>query len=388
MEYRGKVEEEIFEADGESQTLQSSNLAEVTRNLVPPEVEIAISTEPLEVLDSFKRFQNFGGRVDQWTTADQNSVKRGLESPWEKFLRLQNELKELQNDLGVMVNVEKKEKASLWEYLQAETERVIAESVAVGQNPAWERIKEQNPGATEASIFQDLIAKMQVLSTNTASPSPAQQAPPLPREVLALEERLHRLEALVGQQSNLADLETSVYPESIVHQASVGSSVPLIKVAQHLEERIALLDTKTLDTIKAKFKLLRSDLESLTSGSSSGSTGAAAKAVSTAAANEIKIFEAAKKIEGFAERVRQIESVADDLPVLAVRLKTLENVHWNATTTVQRLDELETQAKDLASLLQSNDEVLTAMKQGLEANLQVFQENVQQVEARLASLGK
>lgn len=195
------------------------------------------------------------------------------------------------------------------------------------------------------------------LSTNTASPSPAQQAPPLPREVLALEERLHRLEALVGQQSNLADLQTSVYPESIVHQASVGSSVPLIKVAQQLEERIALLDTKTLDTIKAKSKLLRSDLESLTSGSSSGSTGAAAKAVSTAATNEIKIFEAAKKIEGFAERVRQIESVADDLPVLAARLKTLENVHWNATTTVQRLDELETQAKDLASLLQSNDEV-------------------------------
>lgn len=389
MEYRGKVEEEIFEADGEPQSLQSSNLTEVTRNQVAPEVEIAISTEPLEVLDSFKRFQNSGGRVDQWTTADQISVKRGLESPWEKFLRLQNELKELQSDLGVMVNVEKKEKASLWEYLQAETERVIAESAAVGQNPAWERIREQNPGATEASVFQDLISKMQLLSNNASSTIPSQQAaPPVPREVLALEERLHRLEALVGQQSNLADLQTSVYPESIVHQASIGSSVPLIKVAQHLEERIALLDTKTLDTIKAKSKLLRSDLESLTSGSSSTSAGAATKAVSSAAANEIKIFEAAKKIEGFAERVRQIESVADDLPILAARLKTLETVHWNATATVQRLDELETQAKDLTSLLQSNDEVLAAMKQGLEDNLQVFQENVQQVEARLAALGK
>lgn len=393
MEYKGKVEEEIFEDEGEHQSLQNSNLVEIARNSVAPEVEIAISNEPLEILDSFKRFQLAGGKVDQWSIADRADVRRGLESPWEKFLRLQSELKELQQDLTVMSAMEQQGKLSLWGYLQGETERAIAQASELENNSILEKTKVSSAGSVESSILEDIISKVQTLSS---TPSSASLPPPLhavPPQVLSLEERLHKLESLVGQQSNHADLQSSVYPESVIHQASIGSSVPLIKVAQHLEERIALLDNKTLDTIKAKSKLLRSDLEALTAGTpSSSSTSAAisstaAASKAAAAANEIKIFEAAKKIENFADRIKQVESVAEDLPVIVARMKTLENVHWNATTAMNRLEELETQAKNLSSLLQSNKDVLSEMKQGLEDNLNVFQEGMAQIESRLAKLG-
>lgn len=392
MEYRGKGEEEIFEAEGEPQVLQSSNLTEITRNSIVPETEVAISNEPLEMLESFKQFQKTGGKLDQWITADRIEINKGLESPWEKFLRLQCELKSLKQDLSVMSSMEQNGKASLWAYLQSETERVLRESGELEGNPVWEVVKGASSGPVEEAILAELITKVQALSTTPSSTvAPAKQL--VPREIAALEERLHRLESLVGHQSNLADLQTGVYPESIVHQASVGSSVPLIKVAQHLEERIALLDSKTLDTIKAKAKLLRSDLEALTAGNTSNATAAttaasamAAAGKAAAAANEIKIFEAAKKIETFSERVKQVESIAEDLPIIVARMKTLEQVHWNATTAMNRLEELETQAKDIDAILLSNREVLTTMKQGLEENLTEFQKGVQQIESRFATL--
>jgi hypothetical protein len=393
MEYRGKGEEEIFEAEGEPQVLQSSNLTEITRNSIAPETEVAISNEPLEMLESFKQFQKTGGKLDQWVTADRIEINKGLESPWEKFLRLQCELKSLQQDLSVMSSMEQNGKASLWAYLQSETERVLRESGELEGNPVWEVVKGASSGHVEKTILAELITEVQALSTTPSSTVAPLAKQLVPREIVALEERLHRLESLVGHQSNLADLQTGVYPESIVHQASVGSSVPLIKVAQHLEERIALLDTKTLDTIKAKAKLLRSDLEALTAGNTSNATAAttaasamAAAGKAAAAANEIKIFEAAKKIETFSERVKQVESIAEDLPIIVARMKTLEQVHWNATTAMNRLEELETQAKDIDAILQSNREVLTTMKQGLEENLTEFQKGVQQIESRFAAL--
>jgi hypothetical protein len=393
MDYRGKGEEEIFEADGESQALQSSNLAEITRNSVAPEIEVALSNEPLEILESFKQFQRTGRKLDQWSIADKNEIRKGLESPWEKFLRLQSELRNLQQDLSVMSSVEQNGKASLWAYLQSETERVLRESGELEGNPVWETLKDTGSGQTEGAILAELIGKVQSLSTTPSSAVVPPAQPSVPREIIALEERLHRLESLVGHQSNLVDLQASVYPESIVHHASIGSSVPLFKVAQHLEERIALLDSKTLDTIKAKAKLLRSDLEALTAGNTASSTATttaastvAAAGKAAAAANEIKIFEAAKKIETFSERVKQVESIAEDLPIIVARMKTLENVHWNATTAMNRLEELETQAKDVDAILQSNQDVLAAMKHGLEENLKAFQQGVQHVEARFAAL--
>lgn len=392
MEYRGKEEEEVFESDGVVEIeRERGNVAQGLRQDVPPEIEVAISTEPLEVLGSFQYFHGSQrGKVDQWSLADRQEIRKGVETPWERFLRIQGELKDLQQDLSVFTEAEKQQKDTVWAYLQSETEKAISQSSDLQNHPSWAKFAASSKQSTvETQILGDLVTKLQNLQPPSSAVNNSRIE--VPGEVLALEERIHRLEVLLGQQSNLGDLQQSVYPDHVVNQAAIGTSIPLIKVAQHLEERLAMLDAKTLDTIKAKSKLLRSDLEALTNPSNATKTASSTSASSStltassaaAAANEIKIFEAAKKIDTLAEKVRQVESVADDLPVLVTRLKTLERVHWDATTVSQRLHLLETQTKDLGSMLQSNQEVLQAIKTGLQTNLTAVHENIAQVEARL-----
>lgn len=388
---KGKDCEEIFEYDGSSDD-QAGNVGKgytfVSKGLssATPETEVAISIDSLQTVAVMRQFQQNEATSYEdagWSAAGRMEQTKGLETPWQRFLRLQSEWKELQTDLTLLQEAENSDKASILAYLQAETEKSGHELRKLESDG---RLQGKNDPAA-AAMLENLAN--QVSSFAIASPS-SEGIMIRPSEVLLqIEQRIAKLETQLGSNTNLTDLQQSLYPENVLNPQSIGTSRPIVQVVRQLEERLALLDPKTIDTIKTKIKLLRSDLEALTGGGNNLPSHAGKSFVSSGSgATEIKIFEAAKKIETVALKLAQVESVAEDLPVIVARMKTLESVHMQASTVTSRVQTLEQQARELKQAVKSNGDVIAALRDGLAQNLVIIQANIQQVEARMDKLAK
>jgi hypothetical protein len=405
----GSDAEEIFESIGEETVLETQfSVSSLNSGSVAPETEIAIAIENPGFTDSFQYFHQYDARkydAQQWSLASKQEIDKRVESPFERYQRLKNELQSLQQDLQNISDTEREKKANIWTWLESETEKVVQESLTLENHEAWKILNKAHPltkASLEQEVYHQLQDQLQHLSEEQQKLEKFDGKKLVYNQVtmqqfLQLEKRIHRLETFLGHHTNTMDLQASIYPEHyriFPSALTIGATIPLVKVAQQLTERLTLLDVKTLDTIKTKTKILRNDLEALTSGTSSAGTSSssvsattinttAGSAAASAGATEIKIFEAAKKIEALAEKVKQIEGIVDDLPIIVTRLKTLEKVHWNATTITNRVEQLEADSKELSTLVHNNREVLDVMKEKLQENLKIMQENIAAVDARL-----
>mmetsp|Transcript_31798 Transcript_31798/g.53644 ORF Transcript_31798/g.53644 Transcript_31798/m.53644 type:complete len:438 (+) Transcript_31798:76-1389(+) len=334
-----------------------------------------------------------------------DSVERRAESPLQRYTRLRNELDVLKTDLDTMVaDITTTTGASInnnnstmWSVLQQETKLLIDNTKGLENHRALELVR-ANLTSQEQSLLNLASAaegKQATTADSQMSTSGGGAEPEVSsmnyNDVIVLEKRLHRLEILLGSDLNNLDVHAAAQTNS-TGSISAGGKVsttmasndaislfgvnnttrvfPLLDALTQLEQRVALLDPTSIETIKSKCNSLKSELE----------TTLKSKSQITA---EGKVVDAKAQLSELISTMQQVQTVAADLPALVTRLKTLEHVHVGAATVSTRLQQMEQQVADLSTSLSSNREVLAAMKESLAENIAVMQQNIQSVNHRL-----
>jgi hypothetical protein len=360
--------EEIFESDaivGENSRDAFIDALTYKTQTTDKECFITSNINPEEA------FQVFNGKVfeisrNEYSVAD--SVERRVESPLQRYSRLKSELDELKFDLDSMVVDDKSISTSVWSILQSETRKLIAHTSALENHKTLVDLR-TNIG-DETTIPTASIVVDGLLGDVTRGDSfPAVGSGD--REFLRLEQRIHQLETVLGYSQNLA--------ESTAHannKQTLLSSYPLVETISRLEQRVSMVDTAHVESLRVKTATLKNDLD------------AVSKAKTTSSASELKAVEAARKVEDLLVGVRKMEAVAEDLPALVLRLKTLERIHLSAGTFTSRLSQMEEELRGAVGDLRSNKEVLSALKEGFVENVAVMQQNVAEMETRFANFVK
>jgi hypothetical protein len=373
MSLRSSDQEQIFESDGQ----EDSTILPVGKSIPAPPPSEDVSTQSLNALSSFDFFHSasLSSHTKPANNSSSHKIHRinPLESPYERYLRLKMELNELSEELQEMQDIQSKDKQSIWALLQEETKKLCSESDSL-MSKFPQQLQVLYTGKTSeqehlhSSIFADIQNKLQTIpSSSTAvmmSPSSSSSSSVSEKSMLDLEQRVYRLEAMLGIHSNYLDLQ-------IANHDGFGQAngFPLAHIVQKLEQKVALLDNAALDMLRTKFVAFKNEV----AGSSTSGNDAV-----------MKVLDAMKKLDHFIDNVAKIDAVVDELPIILTRLKTLEGIHWNASMFASRLELMEKEIQSMAQEVASNQDVLEEIKIGLKENLTIMQENVQKVESRLA----
>ena len=370
------TKEEIFESVGGEET-KSEALATLRENAAfrlgekDPD-RGAVGQESLNPRTAFEVFAGKTYHQQSYSIADSN--ERRTESPMQRFARLRGELDDLVGDLDSLTKdqTDAGSEGKIWSVLQSEARQMVAKLVEIKDHPG---LKTQSSQITQR--FEQLSSKILENSGVTAAATSSASVSGVGSsqnysEVVGLERRVSALETILGHASNILDTEGAIRFSS--GGSAAVSTFPLVDTVARLERRVALLDPATLDALRSKASLLKTELEGVAKARSSGSGPAAGQSDAHVAA-----VEATKKVDELAEAVDRVKSIADETPALIVRLKTLDRVHTAATTFAQRLDSMEQSVSGLAQELQSNAQVLASLQQGLADNSKTILSNLQKL---------
>eukprot|EP01036_Dinobryon_divergens_P032556 gene32556-42172_t len=308
----------------------------------------------------------FGVGQTEYSLAD--SIERRVESPLQRYSRLKMELEQLKFDLDGVVVAESQQSASIYSLLQHETNALVTATRALEGHKGLELLKRTI--STSDKVLEQLVDSVKTITVRE-NPFDIEKAKNRSGvfgdlSLVALERRVATLEALLGLSSNVLDLEAS-------SGKPFSTSFPLIDAVSKMEQRLSMLDSSNLDSLRSKTSNLRAELE------------AAAKAKGSLAL-ESKALESAQKVDDLVEKVTKIEAVSNELPLIAVRLKTLDHVHKTACTFAHRLESLEADVSTLNADLKSNKDVLSALKEGMAENISIMQKNLRQMDLKVSAL--
>lgn len=321
-------------------------------------------------------FAVFNGKVfhnpgsEYYSLAD--SIERRVESPLQRYARLRGELDELRADLDLMVEneVSNSKGNAPWAVLQQEVLNLATAANTMASHKAMDLLRTGTTSHERAlagivKSVDDLNLNRDDQSLATAAEAEGAAASDS-SDLLSVEQRVHRLETLLGSTSNLID----------VTGGSGGGQkypYPLLEAVRRLEERAAALDAGELETLRVKCEQVRAELDSTL------------KSKSTLAA-EAKVAEAARQLSGLLAVADRVDAVVGDLPALVLRLKTLEQVHAAAAGFTGRLGQMEQDVRALSGQLSSNRDVLAELRTSLRDSIAAMQQNVTAVDAKIASL--
>eukprot|EP00750_Incisomonas_marina_P014478 INCI1767.2.p1 GENE.INCI1767.2~~INCI1767.2.p1 ORF type:complete len:385 (-),score=99.69 INCI1767.2:173-1327(-) len=152
----------------------------------------------------------------------------------------------------------------------------------------------------------------------------------------ALENRLYELEQVVGLKS----LDTL---------GAAGQPAPLSAVITKLEDRVRLLDPKTLARLQQKMELLNKEFENFTAQAAGIKGG------------RVELGEdiLRERVDKLFSTVQQWAPVADTIPTLIGRMQTLKTLHEESALFSQRLFSLETMQDGLQKMLQADEKALS-----------------------------
>lgn len=181
----------------------------------------------------------------------------------------------------------------------------------------------------------------------------------------ALENRLYELEQVVGLKS----LDTL---------GAAGQPAPLSAVITKLEDRVRLLDPKTLSRLQQKMELLNKEFENF-----------AAQAAGTKG-GRVELGEdiLRERVDKLFSKVQQWAPVADTIPTLIGRMQTLKALHEESALFSQRLFSLETMQEGLQKMLQADEKALTNVQKSISENMETVLANVTAVDERIAAITK
>ncbi len=178
-----------------------------------------------------------------------------------------------------------------------------------------------------------------------------------PRAV-TLEERLRKLETILGSTATATD----------------ATSESLLERLNDAERLTKDMDMKEVDKLAAKAKVVRSDLEA--------AARARQKLASSSSSSRVN-DEDARTLTALHTHLVELEGISTYLPALTVRLTELATLHSNAAEFGERLNVCEEAVNRSEKLLESVETSLNKMEEGWKGNMEVVESNVNRLDEML-----
>eukprot|EP00573_Skeletonema_grethae_P007202 CAMPEP_0201697424 /NCGR_PEP_ID=MMETSP0578-20130828/11302_1 /ASSEMBLY_ACC=CAM_ASM_000663 /TAXON_ID=267565 /ORGANISM="Skeletonema grethea, Strain CCMP 1804" /LENGTH=402 /DNA_ID=CAMNT_0048183599 /DNA_START=15 /DNA_END=1223 /DNA_ORIENTATION=- len=184
-----------------------------------------------------------------------------------------------------------------------------------------------------------------------------QQQNPSPKAV-TLEERLRKLETILGSTATATD----------------ATSKSLLERLNDAERLTKEMDIKEVDKLAAKAKVVRSDLEA--------AARARQKLASSSSSSRVN-DEDARTLTALHTHLVELEGISTYLPALTVRLTELATLHSNAAEFGERLNVCEEAVNRSEKMLESVETSLNKMEESWKGNMEVVESNVNRLDEML-----
>lgn len=320
----------------------------------PPTSQQEKSTDDEDVVDYTSNgispadaFQMFAGHMYPPPSGSSQQQEAGgkssfaKESPLDRLGRLQRELEELEQEVSALSTGSSSDEKNnpIMNTVQEFRERL--QSQKIPNQADWTAQMEQ----TVTSLSSTEAPEMEATATAKTTKATA-----------ALEERLRRLEALVGEPS-----------------VQTTGSKNLAERCIAMEKATAHLDAAATTAVAKKAKVIRQDLE------------AAAKARNKfiAASSNNRGAEDGKTIASLHEAFQQLSGMSQHLPVLAGRCQALAQQHAETATWAARLASAEQTVASMRQQLTSTEEAVGQLEKGLKENAIQMQDNMKTLDEKM-----
>lgn len=374
---------------------ETSDLPESEQN-IPAEQEEPqnenIDQPQIDMAAAFDRFRGkpgksagrragYEGYVD-YEMVGEDGMK--IESPQQKFMRLQHEIRELGEEVNrIKDNVKDEASAEKLspvaigkqlEYLQHQLtdlhlEKLLGPDASIDLSDPQGALQKRL--LTQLESFKPVQKKASTPQSKDSAPSdsvryelfyrPEQAQFSKNAKVASLEERLDRLEAALGNtsQDKLGMLTTDTDNKSVIGAVSVINS------------KLSLLEPANLDHVEVRLHSVIQKLDKI----------AEKKSTQDDAEKQNKISE----LYGM---VKKWESVADVLPQVVDRLSALKDLHEQALQFSQALSYLDTSQQEINTSLKSHGDMLKQLEGQMKDNLAVIKNNCDSLDTRIKSIQK
>jgi len=309
-----------------------------------------------------------------------SGIEKEVETPKQKFQRLQLEIHELAENLdkiekGVSSVDNKTDNSSInlvkqVEYLQHQLTDLHVDKI-VGLDATFmtgdPQGALQNRLLTELDAYQSKVATSKDDSNKEALQSVTYQLYYKPEQakfsnnarLADVEQRIERLEATIG--NNVGDKISPLCGDTA--NKSIVSAVAL------LSSKVKLLDPVQIDQVEARMHNVSTKLSQLNEKKES-----------------IDNSEKSLKLAELFELTKKWDSVVDMLPNVCDRLVSLQCLHEQAIHFSQALTHLDTAQQQMSSLLKAHDDMAKQTDNTLKANMDIVKANVESIEKRLSAL--
>lgn len=171
--------------------------------------------------------------------------------------------------------------------------------------------------------------------------------------ILNLKERINIIEQILDSSpSNIIDNQ--------------NSSESLFKKVNNLEHKMQFIDSKSLESIKAKVTNLKKEL-----------------VITKATNNNIKSVLLEKKIldnkiiiEELNNKVNDINDTLNDIPSIIMRLKSLENIHSSQISISNNMNNIDKKINSTLISVKDNSDLLNILSEGIDSNKEIINSNI------------
>ncbi|XP_067008388.1 dynactin subunit 2 [Anabrus simplex] len=314
------------------------------------------------------------------------------ETPLQKYQRLQCEMKELVEEVAQLKESAKESSAQ-----EQSVCTLLATQVEKAQQQLSKMRLEETLGSELVTDFSDsqgvqfmkLLAELESLKQGAVKPSsqkqptgetdsqigtvtyqlkyqPERAALARSARIADLEQRLHKLEAVVGATpQKMATL--------CVDPKDKGRPCSLLQAAQLLNAKVSLLDTGHLDQVEGRLIAL-------------------AEKMDTAAEKGAARAQDAERDRKIAELYELVKSSSEDLSALLPqtldRMLALESLHQQALDFSRSLSQLEALQEQISGSLQDNDVYMKSVQQSFTQNVDCIKKNMASLETRINAITK
>ncbi|GAM23246.1 hypothetical protein SAMD00019534_064210 [Acytostelium subglobosum LB1] len=310
-----------------------------------------------------------------------DDADRKEETPFQKFQRLQFEVKSLRDEVQIIANAEGEvEPGITGAELAQQLGELQSQLGLLLENDKLRPILDENRqilhysqllGGTDSS--RQLLNGLRSFAGESganAQQQPAGGSSSSPNHVKyelyysGDQAKYQQLQRLTDLDKRLANLESQVGNKTEL-------SIPLTQSLVEIKDKLSLLDSTKLDVLQQKMKVAMKQMESMKSQSETTT-----KSLST---NEAKI-------NTIYELMNRWDVIGQQLPSIINRLYTLRSLHEEGLSFSSHLSELEKEQSNIASLLKTNSSLMNKMDESFKGNMVTIQNNVESLEKRISEL--
>ncbi|XP_076360765.1 dynactin subunit 2 [Tachypleus tridentatus] len=179
-------------------------------------------------------------------------------------------------------------------------------------------------------------------------------------KIATLEERLKKLEGILGPESNKLSLLTLH-----TNEKSIMAAINI------LSAKIQLLDPSNVEAIEARLVVLQHRLQQVTE-------------------KKAQVEEADKqgKIAEIYELLKKAETMSVTLPSVVDRLVALQELHQQALQFSKTLTQLDAVQQKITSSFKNNESLLQEVQENFSKNMEVIKANIASLDQRMEALKK